>query len=303
MWCAAVSCDAALADLMTGNVSAEVMGVYEKSFHLLLADERLVTVFGSVPWLMPMSIRTNANMERPFRDIPLSHGQRAWFSNGVLTVPEAGFLCTLGEMEPVSMLRHPLPLPKEPDALEEALLRPGKRRGAGVWLPQWIRFLKTGADLPEDAVLLHRFAELLESLSRGQEAVTESLMALVGMGIGLTPSADDMICGLCAAVKLWQPSRAAEDFPQILEGFCKALGRTRTTRISCQQLALTAEGILSDPVYDLAMALSGEKRTLDRSLGLVLEYGSSSGTEFCMGLLSGLYLAGSRSGNERNAKW
>lgn len=290
MWFRAKRCDEALADLRSLSVAGKVQGVYNRCFHLLLEDSRLITVFGDIADIMPMSVCTDGKAEAPFDNVPLEPGQQAVISCGILAIPQAGFLCTL-QMQSVSLLRGRLPPPVRLQELRETLLAQGKPRGAGQWLPQWVEYLDWGSPLPEDAVILHRFTRLLSAVEQDAEGIREALSKLVGLGIGLTPSADDMICGLCAAICLWWPEKKGRIFLDTLTDYCCEYGKLRTTFVSCQQLERTAKGFLSDPVYELGRTISGQGGDLNLALENVTEYGSSSGTELCMGLLAGIYAA------------
>lgn len=290
MRCKAIRYDDTLAGLEQGCCQGQVMGVYERCFHLLLEDQRLVTVFGAAADMMPLSICTDTTPDRPFASLKLLEGMRAGVCEGVLSVPAAGLFCRLGG-EPISLLRRPLPPPGRPAPFEAALLRHGKRQGGGQCLPQWIESLRTGSPPPAAPEALARFAAFLTAVGGGGTELREALWKTVGLGVGLTPSADDMICGAAAAAWLWWPKGLRSRFLGAILEFCRVQGRARTTLISCQQMEQTAQGRLSDPLYALAECLSGGKDSLDRAVERVSAYGSSSGTELCMGLLAGLYVA------------
>ena len=300
-----VSCfDSSLADLRTGFHTATVIGVYRKCFHLLMDDGRLITVFGKIKQQMPMSLRTDVPGEEPFGLLPLVEGQRACLERGFLTVPDGCFFCMLGGKE-VDLHRPSLPLPKCIDLFQDTLVRFGKQRGEGRWLNTWCEHISRNTVLPEQAKLLNRIDGLMEALdSNDSIAIREGLMNTVGMGIGLTPSADDLICGLAAAAWLYWPEKNKQLFLNLLRGFCQEQGQNRTTLVSCQQLLLTAQGILSDPVFDLANALSlGRVDVMDSLTEEVIGYGSSSGTELCMGFLAGLRMAAGYCESERKNQW
>ena len=294
--------DENLTGLESAHCLGRVVGVYDKCFHLLLPDQRLVTVFGAVADMMPMSICTDAAPEHPFASLRLREGAQASICGGFFSSPAGGFVCRMGG-EAVSLRRSALAVPPMPESFADALLRRGKRCGVGRWLPQWIEFLRTGGPLPDQAAALLRFAALLAVADGGESGLESALLQVVGMGVGLTPSADDMLCGVAAAAWLWWPVRRREPFLKALLKFCETRGRERTTLLSCQQLMQTAQGVLSDPLYALAVCLSAGTNDLDKVTENVVEYGSSSGTELCMGLLAGLHMAAAFCESERSEKW
>ena len=81
--CAVTRCDSALSDLEKKEQTGIVLGTYQKCFHLLLNDGRLITVFGAGRQTMPMSLYTDASAENPFAAAPLEEGQRAAFPEGI----------------------------------------------------------------------------------------------------------------------------------------------------------------------------------------------------------------------------
>lgn len=303
MLCRETCCDSSLGDLREEFHRAHILGVYRRSFHLLLDDHRLVTVFGNVRRPMPMSICTDATAEYPFAAAPLAEGMPAFFCDGILTIQEAAFWCSLGG-DTIDLHRKSLPVPASFLELEAALLRHGKRTGAGEWLSQWVHWLKEGGELPGEALVLQRIVRLIFAADCDFRQLHKVLMESIGLGIGLTPSADDMICGMAAAAWLFWPEQRKRPFLEALHQFCAAKGEERTTLVSCQQLLLAAQGILSDPIFQLAEAVSmGREESIDVSMAELVQYGSSSGTELGMGLLAGVRMAESYGGKERNNQW
>ncbi len=303
MWTKEVSCDRDLLFLRRGSHRGTVLGVYRKCFHIQLEDGRILTVFGNIQEKMPLSITTDALPGTPFDAVPVEPGMDVFFEEGILAIPRAEFWCRLGG-KTLSFDRKPLPVPKAVSSLENALLAHGKRNGAGGDLEDWLAWLRRGCSLPEGAMILRRVADVLEALDKNTAALENALLRSIGLGIGLTPSADDMICGIAAAARLYWPEPERERFLKVLEDFCENQGLERTTAISCQQLLLAARGKLSDPVYRLAEGLSYGAEAEIKDLALrVMDYGSSSGTELCMGFLAGIQKAMQYCESERNHKW
>ncbi len=298
-----ICCDQSLLDLRRGSRQGRILGVYHKCFHVMLPEGRLVTVFGNQVQKVPMAIYTDAPADCPFGKVALAEGMPVFFENGVLSIPGAFFWCRLGG-EGIGFTRKPLPVPQDVLGLETAIADLGKNNGAGAFREAWQAYLHHAHPLPEDATVLRRIAGLLEAVDGTPPGVEAALLDCIGLGIGLTPSADDMVCGIAAAAWLYWPRAVREQFLGTLEAFCRNQGSMRTPWISCQQLLLTARGQLSDPVYQLAEALSRNQSWQIRDLAAsVMDYGSSSGTELCMGFLAGLRKATVYCESERNHEW
>ena len=271
-----------------------VIGVYRKCFNVLIGSGTIVSVFVNTGYAMPMSIHTNLNEGgEPCFDC-VFEGDDGWISGGVLT--SGGFACTLSDAILQEMHRCAVPgtdaaiLENQQLLFASLLKKHGKRRGEGKNLERWIKFLFEGIAPPPSEKILCSLAYLFEAIRSGEEqAVIAGLERTVGAGIGLTPSADDVICGMCHALYLFG---AGGEFLNLLRSYVKAFGRGRTTLVSTQQLELSADGVMSDPLFHLMQCIAQNvpEDTMRRALCKTVEYGSSSGTELCMGILAGCCL-------------
>ncbi|MCX7298909.1 MAG: DUF2877 domain-containing protein [Rhodobacterales bacterium] len=128
---------------------------------------------------------------------------------------------------------------------------------------------------------------VLGALSSGQpDLLNRTLAQTVGRGPGLTPSGDDVIVGILAALML---SPALRDGPAQARRLTRALTpllRT-TTEISRHLLAQAGQGHFSRPLHDLGLALHGPstERDLPQSIDRALAVGGTSGADTCMGLI------------------
>ena len=271
-----------------------VIGVYRKCFNVLIGSGTIVSVFVNTGYAMPMSIHTNLNEGgEPFFDF-VFEGDDVWISGGVLT--SDGFACILFDAILQEMHRCAVPgtdaaiLENQQLLFASLLKKHGKRRGEGKNLERWIKFLFEGIAPPPSEKILCSLAYLFEAIRSGEkQAVIAGLERTVGAGIGLTPSADDVICGMCHALYLFG---AGGEFLSLLRSYVKAFGRGRTTLVSTQQLELSADGAMSDPLFHLMQCIAQNvpEDTMRRALCKTVEYGSSSGTELCMGILAGCCL-------------
>ena len=292
--CNAVRLDRALSDLKSADVHGVVIGVYRKCFNVLIGSGTIVSVFVNTGYAMPMSIHTNLNEGgEPFFDC-VFEGDDVWISGGVLT--SDGFACILFDAILQEMHRCAVPgtdaaiLENQQLLFASLLKKHGKRRGQGKNLERWIKFLFEGIAPPPSEKILCSLAYLFEAIRSGEkQAVIAGLERTVGAGIGLTPSADDVICGMCHALYLFG---AGGEFLSLLRSYVKAFGRGRTTLVSTQQLELSADGAMSDPLFHLMQCIAQNvpEDTMRRALCKTVEYGSSSGTELCMGILAGCCL-------------
>jgi hypothetical protein len=111
---------------------------------------------------------------------------------------------------------------------------------------------------------------------------------LLGLGTGLTPSGDDFLLGLLAALHL--PGGPARDSRRIGVHVLGCAGR-RTHAISASALRHAARGRVRARIVDLFDALAhAPVPTMLPALDRVMAIGSGSGSEIAVGVLAGLQL-------------
>lgn len=132
--------------------------------------------------------------------------------------------------------------------------------------------------LPAAGNILDECRKLVKKKSYTDAAI--SLSGLIGIGIGLTPSGDDFLCGVLAGFTLWNAS-AHPLFLQLKQAISESLNRTND--ISCTFLRCALDGYFSAAINQLPKLLS------DTDLRSAFEaIGHSSG----MDTLSGILFAG-----------
>jgi hypothetical protein len=121
------------------------------------------------------------------------------------------------------------------------------------------------------------------------EDAKASIMSLIGLGPGLTPSGDDFLVGYLAG--LWataghSPSRT--QFVGALGAEISAAARN-TNEISGAYLRSAATGHVSEPIAKLAQQLkqANDMRNVRAATQAALQVGHTSGTDGVLGLLLG----------------
>jgi len=132
--------------------------------------------------------------------------------------------------------------------------------------------------------------QLLEALKhRDLETALAHAGQLIGLGPGLTPSGDDFLVGLMAALS------AAGPLAPPYRDFCASvvlMSKTHTNAISHAAIKMAAQGKVRDSVARLTSELLGKHQGQFRpALDDVLRIGSSSGTDIAWGLVCGLEAA------------
>ena len=123
-------------------------------------------------------------------------------------------------------------------------------------------------------------ARLMDGLARNDvEAVPAEVKRLLGLGIGLTPSADDVLCGMAYTLLHGARKLTAADME-----FVNAVRRyapERTNLISAAILKAVADGGRFEMMDNVLRGLTGAGEDGTQRL---LTIGSSSGSEMLLGI-------------------
>lgn len=178
------------------------------------------------------------------------------------------------------------------------------RQGLGC-LHDWRPALAAGSaaaprDLPALArVAWTRLARLATALRAGNE--DEALAAargLVGLGVGLTPSGDDVLLGWFGSLRLLGGVRDPLPVAGAVAARLAGAVAGRTTLVSEMFLVAGLEGEVSELLYDFVAALVGSDPLRQGDVERLLVYGGSSGVEIALGAALGVEMWLDRAENE-----
>ena len=133
-----------------------------------------------------------------------------------------------------------------------------------------------------------RVAALRAALTaRDGPAAAHEARGLIGLGVGLTPSGDDLLVGLLAALEATRnPMRAG------LARSIAAEARSRTTAIGWMALWHATRGEFAERLHDVLIAIGlDDADTMERATSRATSYGATSGVDTLVGLFLGLEVA------------
>lgn len=194
--------------------------------------------------------------------------------------------------EPVELINAPSA--EELDAILARHARPGSFLAGGAETP-FERAIAERLKETRDAFCSQLQSAALVAARRGQpdaEAMRYAVAGLVGLGFGLTPSGDDYLVGVLAALALTPGgvARAVRDLVAacVLPLASERGGRAATTAVSRHFLRAACRGEFHEDLSDSGRKLMlGEDRT-DDALARVVSIGSTSGTDALFGLVDGV---------------
>jgi hypothetical protein len=168
----------------------------------------------------------------------------------------------------------PPPSPALSTATPVRLARARTRTGRPSWFD-------TGAGL---GVGLPRLRNAIRALVGHEPDAAERLCGIVGLGAGLTPSADDALVG--AMCLLNADDTLSPDLREHMARWLRAEGAAATTDVSMSYLRLAVDGAFSSPVIRVVGCLteSSSQAELDESVRALSTLGAASGMDTALGI-------------------
>jgi len=282
-------------------VYGEVHSIFERAFNILISGE-LVGVARSGVSRSPINLVT---------DIPISESMSSLGIRNGMQVRKVGGLLLIGDVLEISLENAELWRPKTraERCLDPVLIRDNlelakqfaaskaRREGLGQLLPLVDEIaagkMPRAPDLNMAAkAVLHWLVDLVKAVRyENLEGVKGAARKLIGLGPGLSPSADDALSGFTAS--LWWVSRSLSRgkkyVKRINETIVSCSGTT--TLLSQQLLRHAAKGETNERVGELLDAiLAGTTPDVEKGVEEVLQIGETSGIDMMVGLLSGIQL-------------
>lgn len=210
----------------------------------------------------------------------IQRGQEVLWQDGILKFPDVQFALQLevGRL-PQTVVK---PVPERLHQAEKILMEAASGRGLvpiyGAWMSETVQEQN---DLYCQAALPHMNTLIRGLLQEDGNVVINAARGLLGLGKGLTPSADDFLCGM-----VYVFLRSAVGESPMVKNLCQMLQEEAgngTNAISAAYLAAISAGAEYERMHYVLKWLSGEGKACIQEL---LEVGSSSGADMLMGMLA-----------------
>ena len=288
-------------DTLKRSAAGEVHSVFDRTFNIIIGGE-LVGVAQSSISRSPINVITDV---RPSESMP-SLGVRKG-----MQVQKVGNRVLVGGVLEISLEGAQLWRPKTraerclgPELIKrnlELAKRLAASKGGREGLGQLLKHVDeiAAGKMPQTSDLnvvaraaLPRLIDLVKATkSENVEGVKGAAQKLIGLGPGLSPSADDALSGFTAV--LWWVSRSLnkdiDRVKKINEAVVSCSGAT--TLLSQQLLRHAAKGETNERVEELLDAiLTGEPPKVESGIEEVLKIGETSGIDTVVGILVGLNL-------------
>ena len=288
-------CHSLRRSIPAGGCPATVHSVFDRAVNLV-TPLGLVTLLPKCRPLYPFSVRIDTDI--PFPALGLRPDMSAMLlpgeaSAGMLHVDLTNALDTdLSVLERKELIVPP-DLSDRLERLAGVIGEEGKPEG----MAPLVFHLEEGssADYAErfphnhyTAFLLPRVRRLFDALHTGQIVeISAAAGAMAGCGPGLTPSSDDFLCGMMAAMLARGGARGRVLRTMDITQRMGCAARVKTNVISGSFLIRSSQGLLSADVLDTVGQLfsNGPTQSLESAASRVITFGETSGTD----ILSGNY--------------
>lgn len=243
-------------------------GIYKNCFNVITEGNELVTFFKKTDRFSTRALLTDfcSNMT----SLPLSDGMRVTRFEKYILAGEVVFDMTCPET--ISVKRGKIP--------------------HGADIQKNIGILKKTLEIYGRKSPVFENKILSEKVKYGFELLKANPMsgfsALIGLGAGLTPSCDDIVSGISAYFYL---NGIGERFNALLAKYLYENGDFATTAVSKNLLTDVADGYINGSLYNLICAVANDEKSIEKCALDMIDYGSTSGTETCYGVILGYILS------------
>lgn len=279
---AALAADAELLVAGAPGLSGRVHSAFDKAANISTTAGTLIALTARTAPDAPASIRIDAASLAAFR---LAPGDRVVQAGSLLRAGDH-LLVDLASATPWQprMTSEPLRadrVQRAERALAALQVAGGAVRGEGL-------FAAAIAARVDSALAVIRTA----TGSRDAVAIRAAASTLVGLGVGLTPTGDDVLTGLAFAAFHLAAGRPASPLGLVAPAIAHAVQVGTTHELSLTMLRQACRGRASQPLVSLLNALCGEgaPESVDPTMAELIGIGHTSGTDQATGLLAAVHI-------------
>jgi hypothetical protein len=261
----AASCTA-LALLETNRLPMPLHSIYGSSLNLRCGEHLIHVSDRHLGGVASLCVTTD--------DLETLRGQQLWVWRAETLLEAGGQRAVRMDEAAVRYPTSPPPPPVLSTATPDRMARARARTGRNSWFDTGVGL---GLGLP-------RLRKGIRALVGHEPDAVESLIGIVGLGAGLTPSADDALVG--ALCLLNAGDALPGDLSQRMARWLRAGGAAVTTDVSLSYLRLAAGGAFSSPITRVVSCLAetSSQADLDESVSALSKLGAASGMDTALGI-------------------
>lgn len=292
-----------IVDFLKSRAAGKIFSVHANSVYCLIGNGHLVIVhdgrFGAVPFGLSVSRSSDC-----FDNYDIRKGMQINLSQFKFGVPETNFSIHLNSAEVWRPRQSIPPIPSFVNARSnldfalQYLRTKGSREGLGGLITVQDDLFTGRKDTPKELnpfcqLAFYPLSNLIASIEKKDlYSLGKPLTKLIGLGLGLTPSMDDVLIGLISALYFLKDSSSyGLGFTSTLGKMIFSLSRGKTTIVSETFLKYACLGDVYEILDNVLFALLFcSRQKLSSVIDKVISMGATSGTELMVGVLIGFRL-------------
>ena len=284
--------------ILEKNTKGKVHSVFNNSFNLAFG-EQLVHVGAFENGLAPFGIGLEEAHAKLLTKLLVANQEVFWDKRSMSLLFPGGITLSFGQ---VKWTKHKLQSSNYQYAnvegnfafMAERLLQADWQTGLAnneEEKRQILHYLVDPSSFREDVPVLEKLAELKGLISGNEGIEAEDVFNYwMGRGLGLTPSGDDVITGICAVLSALKGTN--QTFLQQLKSYLVEHGRTRTTHIALEYLLYASDNKFHTHLLEICTVLDKPRGPeFVKALEEMKKMGHTSGADTLVGILVGIKAA------------
>lgn len=223
--------------------------------------------------------------------LPVRRGMKIMTAAGEIIFPDASLVVSI--KDPIIWQPNPPSLPTLPVcerrtriiSSAERILASNREIGLAGLLPGLLNFSSAPHHVPQDTLPLQ--ANILdlqnEMMSSARTPAAETLINLLGSGSGLTPSGDDLACGVLLALNRWKNLIGDGLKLDLLNQQVVEAAYMKTTTISANLIECATLGLADERLIKALDWLVSGWEEESSHIDEMIDWGSSSGIDVFVG--------------------
>ena len=314
----AISYDLKILDILNNNATGTIISVYKKAVNVLnkfYDGNRLITFIDSKSENIPLGITLDLLKNKNFLDLGFRKDMKVYMAKECIMIPKNEIVINLKNSNLWSSNRRMIYLNsriiiKNIEIVNKILLKDNFDYGIIPLINYQNLILDFSKNVKIKENILCRkvysiLRRLLFEIQNGNSySIKNSILSLVGLGVGLTPSGDDLLLGLIASFyyvhHCYKENKYLFEILDLLNNF-KGSFQGKTTVVSEKYLIEAIEGNFSEKLCKFMeiILLSKSVKEVKKYTHKFVLFGSSSGREIIFGIILGLKLGFKLIENER----
>ncbi|MBR4058902.1 MAG: DUF2877 domain-containing protein [Lachnospiraceae bacterium] len=274
-------------EILKCGMTGEVIMVNSSGIYLRFEEQ--IVFLCDITWgLVPIGIAVDG-FKKMAKQLCLEEGQSVTFRDNTLIFPKGTVQLQMEEIIPEKeCLRQPEKRYIKQAAMEVAALQ--KERGISMLVEPLVLGKKTNTVIqlnPYCAKAYPYLVKLMNALSHAEGEISYCVDKMLGLGTGLTPSADDVMLGMLYVFRKF-PQKYSQSVCSFKENILE-LCDSHTNQVSSAYLKAIIQGAYFERMEQVWNGLCGME-PLD--ISKLTQVGSNSGTEMLLGMLVALRICG-----------